>query len=208
MPLSDAVRWARACLFAGVGLMAGTLAHVAAGGLMPSPLAVIVVLATTACAGYFLLTRGASAVRVLLVLIGAQTVAHGAFSLLAGHRGEEHAHAPDAGHGAGGSVAEALKHFAEQDPGMVVAHLLATVALGLWIAWGERAFFVAVMLVAAPALSPWLALAKTADAIRSSLPDAAIRGLSLAPQTRLLPPAEPTTADSVVRRGPPVSLAT
>jgi hypothetical protein len=208
MPLSDAVRWARACLFAGVGLMAGTVAHVGAGGLMPSPIAVIVVLAVTAGVGYLLLGTRASAVRVLLVLVGAQTFAHGAFSLLAGHRGEGHGHSAHDGHHAPGAALEAVRHFAEQDPLMVVAHLLATGVLGLWLAWGERAFFVAVMLIATPTLTPWRALTKVAGAILAGLPDAAIRGLRLAPQTRMLPPAEPATTHAVVRRGPPFSLAT
>lgn len=202
--------------------MAGTVAHVGAGGLMPSPSAVLVVLLVSIGAGHVVLSRRASAVRVVLVLVGTQSFTHAGFSLLAGHQGDEpaahgaghgthvtgHTHAEAAAHGPVEMVLASLHHLAEEGVGMVLAHLAATAALGLWLAWGERALLTVIALLAAPILTPWRALVAASRAAVANLAHVAARSLSPTSRDRLVPLIDLVVAHTVVRRGPPFSLAT
>ncbi|WP_284533344.1 hypothetical protein [Nocardioides sp. T2.26MG-1] len=91
--------WARAALLGAAMLGTGTVSHVSAGGLLPHPVALLV-LATgfVALAGRFLLGPASTRRIVTLVVVG-QGAAHTALSALAGHRGDGGTAAPDAHHG-------------------------------------------------------------------------------------------------------------
>lgn len=228
---SLSLRWARASLLAAVVLGTGTVAHVSAGGLLPGPdgLVVLTLVCTTLAAA--LLGREASALRLVALAVGGQTLVHTALAAMAGHHGETHrsaaaalpapvpgprtgsyfdqwaqAHPPSAG--AGPAVPSWLVHAVAdvaEHPLMALAHVLASVAVGLWLAVGERAL--------------WAVLAVTADwalALARRL-RAAIAGVApIAPRPA---PVRRTAyrlsrlhrrdiwSRGPVRRGPPLLLA-
>ncbi|WP_162598792.1 hypothetical protein [Nocardioides gilvus] len=232
--------WGRALLLGSVGLATGVLSHALGDGRLPgagslTALWVVCVLGSAA----FLLGR-ASSLRLILLVLGAQTGVHTALSALAGHRGDgalDAAPAPvvtgsttgwttgsttgrperfhdqyealvatlPAGRG-DDWLAHQIDHFTAQGPGMVLAHLGGAIALGLFLAVGERALWRLLLLVAARTrvrLCAWQLLLASACARRG----VALRaGLLRAPGTPVLTPA---LLDRRVlsHRGPPMALA-
>lgn len=92
--------WSRALLLGVVVLVVSSLGHVSADGLLPGPLALTVLLLLATLGSARFLTRQASTTRLVVVLVGGQTVIHAALSALAGHgedRGSDHGtgHATD-----------------------------------------------------------------------------------------------------------------
>jgi hypothetical protein len=83
-----ALRWCRALLLATVALAAGVAGHLGADGLMPGRTALVILLLTCTVGAAILLGRPASRLRVVLLLVGAQTFIHGGLTALAGHRGD------------------------------------------------------------------------------------------------------------------------
>ncbi|MER8043152.1 hypothetical protein [Streptomyces sp. NPDC094032] len=83
--------------------------------------------------------------------------------------------------------------------GMLLAHLLAALACGLWLARGEAALFVLARAVAATAFTP-LRLALAAVRVLAPVPPA-LRPARTAPYTRRLRGV--VLAHAVSRRGPP-----
>ncbi len=93
---SGPVLWARAAALSVVALTVGGVAHAEAGGLLPGPLvlALLVLLGTLAVAP--LLRRPASTLRVVLLLVAGQGVVHTVLAVAAGHRGDPVAAPPPA----------------------------------------------------------------------------------------------------------------
>jgi hypothetical protein len=82
---TPALVWSRATLLATVVVVVSALGHVLADGLLPGPVAMAgLLLATTVVSARFL-TRQASTVRLVALLVGGQAAVHGVLSLLAGH---------------------------------------------------------------------------------------------------------------------------
>lgn len=80
--------WGRAVVVGTVALATGVVSHVAGGGLLPGPVALVCLLVVSVVlAARFLLVR-TGATRLVLLVVAGQTLAHGALSTLAGHRGE------------------------------------------------------------------------------------------------------------------------
>jgi len=81
------LRWVRAALITGAAMGVGTLAHASAGGLLPRAelLVVLGLLATAGCAA--LLGRPASHRRVVLLVVGGQSLCHLVLTGVAGHTG-------------------------------------------------------------------------------------------------------------------------
>jgi len=79
------LRWVRAALITGAAMGVGTLAHASAGGLLPRAelLVVLGLLATAGCAA--LLGRPASHRRVVLLVVGGQSLCHLVLTGVAGH---------------------------------------------------------------------------------------------------------------------------
>ena len=133
---SGPMLWGRALLLATVALLAGTLAHVGAHGLVPGPavMAGLLLVGTALCAP--LLRTEASRTRVVLLVVLGQAGVHVVLTALGGHHGEE----PAAGHGP-----EWLEHLTADLSGphalMAVAHAAAAGLVGLWLAAGERALW-------------------------------------------------------------------
>ena len=97
--------WSRAALLAVVVLAVSVLGHVSADGLLPGPVALVVLLALTTVVSARFLTRQASALRLVALLAVGQVVVHGLLTLLAGHRSDGPAgHAGGASGDAGGFV--------------------------------------------------------------------------------------------------------
>lgn len=231
---SPALRWARASLLAVVTVLVGSVAHVGADGRMPGPVGLSAVLVLCALAAAPFLGRCASRLRVVLLLVVGQTLVHGALSLTAGHLGdvtrsvgsttgavpvggiprtgsfrEQMTHlAPTPTTGAAGAdpFGHLVEHVAEQPPLMVLAHLGAAVAVGMWLAVGESALFAVLTLLAAPVLAAGgrvLALAVAVLAV--VLGGAASLRLSrrLRGGSRTVVLVQHLTTGVVARRGPP-----
>ena len=207
------LRWTRAGTLASVATFLATAAHVHADGHAPSlPVVLFLVLGLTA-ASATLLARPASALRVVLLTVGGQLVAHSVLAAASTHA-------------AGGSLAPAMSggmpattgphtaHVVEQgaagivpgsvplltqllglDARMVAAHLAAAVLVGLWLAAGERAVWSLLTHVWRALCLPALLLPSTP--VTRGAPAQQQTGLTLA---RL-------GSGTVVRRGPPHLLA-
>jgi hypothetical protein len=222
-------------------LASGAVSHVAAGGLLPHPVVLLLMVGGfTAMSARFLLGPASTARIVTLVVVG-QGLAHTALSALAGHRGDATTALPpapshvvaslpvgadgdrvgsllDAYHSAtpaaaahGGPslpttwVGHLVGHLSEQGPLMLAAHVAGAVALGLWLAVGERALWALLDLAAARVVVAG-ALLRAVRAVvvvlcrvtRVCFP--ARRSTGFAPNPRVGRPA-------LTHRGPPLLLA-
>ncbi len=84
-----ALRWVRAAALAGTALVFAAVAHAAAGGVLPDPLAMLLIAALTAGWLATLLGRPASTARVVVLLAGGQALLHGIFTAAGGHPGAD-----------------------------------------------------------------------------------------------------------------------
>lgn len=99
---TPALVWSRATLLATVVVVVSALGHVVADGLLPGPVAMTGLLIATTVVSARFLTRKASTVRLVALLVGGQAAVHGVLSLLAGH---------GAGHGAAQGAAASGARF-------------------------------------------------------------------------------------------------
>ena len=144
-----ALRWARATVLALVSLTLGAGAHVGAEGTLPAPVWLLAVLAASGAVAAGLLGRPATRGRVVLLLVAGQLLTHTALGLLAGHATAVTGHSGHAGHTthAGHAIAtvDATRAADAADYGsaavMALAHLLAAVVVGLYLAAGEDALW-------------------------------------------------------------------
>ncbi len=221
--------WLRAFLLGAAALLSGTVAHASADGLLPSVAAMLVLLALSAAVAAWFLRRRVGGLRLVVLVLAGQTLVHLALTLLAGHRGDPVSApvaltpvAPPAGHAslheelmgglppAGstttptfGWVSHLVHHLSEQAPAMVAAHLLAAVALGLWLAVGEALAWSALMVTAA-----WLVgLLRLVDAAGRSPHLVVVPAARPAPTDRVVVLLPQLTSHAVSHRGPPLSLA-
>ncbi|HET7736727.1 MAG TPA: hypothetical protein VFK52_12170 [Nocardioidaceae bacterium] len=213
--MSPVLRWTRALLLAGVALSTGSLAHASAGGLLPGPVAMTVLLlvGTGICAP--LLGRPASRARVVLLVALGQSLVHVVLTALVGHVGDPVAatrqlHPVGAGQRTGTffdqtmppptevalSTPPWITHLVAELSGphafMAVTHLAAAVLVGLWLASGEQALLALLQLGVARALPEIL--------LPAPLPRLATRSTTHTPLVRLW-------RDAFARRGPPYSFA-
>ena len=220
-----ALRWLRAGLLAGATLWVACWAHASADGNLPgwAGLTVLWLLATAVAAG--LLGRPASSARIVTLVVGGQFGLHLLLSLVAGHGPAPATTAasryyattsmlaePGTGvvqpAGDGGALTAGLGGLLAELTSvdglrMMVAHLVASVVVGLWLATGERVL--------------WFCLRRIAHDARTGLLGALRRILAaFTPGRRPEPTAEPGWFDRAVdlrtvdwltatpRRGPPV----
>ncbi|CAM3589372.1 hypothetical protein [Nocardioides zeicaulis] len=203
-------RCARAVVLAGVVLLAGSLAHVSADGLLPGlgSMTTLFVVLVAACAA--LLGRAASAGRLVALTVGGQLAVHTALSVLAGHRGEHHAGggaalmphvheaAPD---GPWTWATHALQDVLER-PAMALAHVAASVLIGLWLAVGERALWALVTLARCRAGSSLREALRVLGAT-ALLPHDVRRAVVVRPARDEPRPQLPLWSRGPARRGPP-----
>lgn len=84
----SALVWTRAAILGTIALALGSVSHVAAGGLLPHPVAVATLLVLTAGLASRFLRGPASTLRVVALVVAGQATVHLGLSALAGHRGD------------------------------------------------------------------------------------------------------------------------
>jgi hypothetical protein len=215
-PAGPALRWARAGVVAAVATGSGVVAHVSADGRLPGAVALAVLFLVCWAGAARFLARPASRLRLVLLVVAGQTLAHGVLTAMVGHRGDPPlvrataaamplppVIAPPApavalpatpGHRVG-SLADLtqagrppagptelvlpapVQHLLADLTGphalMALAHLVAAVGLGWWLARGERLLW-DVLLVTAAALAD---LGRTARAGAHALASLAAGGV-------------------------------
>ncbi|MDO9496141.1 MAG: hypothetical protein Q7J48_10600 [Nocardioides sp.] len=201
--VSGPLLWARAGTLGSVVMLLGSVSHVSAGGLLPHVgwLAVMLAVSTVLSARFLL--QAAAPGRLVALVVAGQAMVHLGLTLSAGHRTATtpgalpaHPHAPGAGSGAlhalehaaetapltsdsapslgSATISHLVEHTVNAGPLMLVAHLCAAVAVGLWLAVGESAL--------------WTVLALTSTSVRTLVSRARQAfGRSLLPPTALAP---------------------
>ena len=185
------VLWFRALTVASVFFFLGVAGHVTADGRLPGLAVLAAFFTMSVLLSVPLLSRPASAARLVAMVVGGQTVLHVALSVTAGHRGDVTAPAPTAfGPTSTGSlpVVDGRRVGSLQDAfdpvtgtdaltaglpvghlvadlrshaAMMVAHLAVAVVVGLWLAVGERALWT-LLALAGRRFAPRLVVHRTA----------------------------------------------
>lgn len=88
------VLWLRALAVGGLAFMLGVVGHVSADGLLPGPALLLVLLVFGVVMSAPLLNGPASTARLVLMLVGGQTLIHVALTATAGHVGDSAATSP------------------------------------------------------------------------------------------------------------------
>lgn len=222
-----ALLWARA---AGAGLLAvflGVAGHVTADGRLPGPVALVSLGLGAVLVSAPVLSRPASAGRLVVLMVGGQAAVHLVLTVTAGHAGDS------VGHRSVRRVGSALPSPSDVDgrrvgslqdayesvggvgattpalPGHLVAdltahapmmllHLSAAAAVGLWLAVGERALW---SLVALTGRRLVLVLHLVPDPVFPA------PGTPAAMHREVLRPASADRTRPLLRRGPPLVLA-
>ena len=150
-----------------VALTVGSMAHTAAGGLLPGPAVWVILFGALAVIATAALTSPAGYVRLFALIGGGQAAVHLVLSLAAGHVGSTPAAAPrvvvETGSVRFGGVREQLavvpeprssagpagsdsrlvehlvEHLAGADAWMLLTHLVASAAVAWWLWRGEQA---------------------------------------------------------------------
>jgi hypothetical protein len=220
------VLWLRALFVGGFAFFLGAAGHLMADGLLPGP-AFLVALATfSVLVSVPVLSRPATPLRLVALLVGGQTVIHLCLTLSAGHAGDPRTPAaarprPEGltslptvdGHRVG-SFQDAFagtSSLPSQTPTlpvhhlvadlsahapMMVAHLLAAALVAVWIAVGERAAWTLVALTTR----------RLAALVRPVLPVTVAVGSRPSYAVDRVParPRRPWVTRRLSRRGPPL----
>lgn len=225
---STAMVWGRAGVLGAVAMLAGTVSHATAGGLLPGLMGMALLFGSCVLGSALLLLRRASAPALALMVLGGQTWVHGVLSAAGGHVGEQRAlqsagvPLPVQGQGTlleqyrSGLAAtpgpgqdwllHQVDHFVAQGPLMLAAHLGGALVLGLFLAVGEESLWAllrlaSVRVAAARRRSGLLAVDRAARL--GTVADLACRVRSgpQRPAPQVLPRA------TLSHRGPPFVLA-
>lgn len=197
------MRWLRAGALGSVTLLTGTVAHATAGGLLPTPTLMAVLLVVSIAVTAVFLGRTASIGLLVGLLAGGQTVIHLVLSVVAGHAGEPPQQVSWTFDGLldlGGALAGDLSVHAP----MMMAHLVAATGVALWLAVGEQALWRVLHSLAVIVLRPLL---RALIALRGRRQPAPTSIIPVFHDPVLLPAHLPVLARSVIRRGPPLALA-
>ncbi|GAA2274938.1 hypothetical protein GCM10010145_51330 [Streptomyces ruber] len=190
-------------MFAAVCVLLAALGHAMMSGHDVAWWTLAAALAVTGTAGWCLAGRERGLPLVVSVVVAAQTVLHGAFSLAhagTGPAGVAHPHTH--AHMGLADPAGATAHAGGASPsaGMFAAHLLAALLCGLWLAYGERAVFRLLRVLAGRLAAPLrLLLARPVPPLRP-LPRPRRDRDDRSPRLLLL-------VCALTRRGPPVGTA-
>jgi hypothetical protein len=178
MTSDAALRWvARALVLPSMVFASALAAHAAGDGVIPraSVLASMFVLTVVVVAAFA--EARISPLAVVMLLLGGQAILHAAFQLLGGTGGmimtatqggdlaadvmvpSCHLMTAPAATASHGSATSLLEH---DHLVMVLAHLVAAVVVGVWLAAGERAFWMVLLLAARPVAGAWRTLTAVA----------------------------------------------
>lgn len=187
--------WSRALVISAVALVAGSVAHVGAHGVLPAPAVLVALLAAGTTVAAPLLRRPATTTRIVLLLVVGQAAVHAALTALGGHRDDEPLARPV--HGPALWVAHLAEDLTAEHALMAVAHAAAAAVVGLWLAHGERTL--------------WRLLSMAGRRLVAVVDVPAlpvVRPPRVVPvDPALLPPSVRVPSSSVVRRGPPDACA-
>jgi hypothetical protein len=175
-------RLSRAAAVAGATVLLAAAAHVAGGGSLPDPLIFSAATALTFLPASWMCGKRLPPTAVLGLLGTGQLVLHSVFAALPESSATVPQFSPTAGHvhilGASTSLgpAAAGAHAHGDSPAMVIAHVLATLAVGLVLAKGEDALWALlawlrplVRLLLLPALHPFPTVAAYAPRVLTRL---------------------------------------
>lgn len=231
------LRWTRAAVVAFVALFTGAVAHATANGLLPSLTGLAFLYALAVVVAALLLGRPATMTRIVAITVAGQAVIHVALTATAGHAGDAgaaHPAAPQtpltqapnldasgrrvgslwdqyaaaepvatAGTGGGMNPIEHLITDLSAHAPMMAVHIVAAALVGIWLAVGERALWTVLALTAGAVFA---AVVTAVAALRPRVVPAVLR--VAVPWRDPAPPHLRAVARSVVRRGPPLLLAT
>jgi hypothetical protein len=216
--VSDAIlRGMRVLTLPSVLFTSGLAGHVAGDGATPPGWVLVALFMLTVVAVAPFAGAALSPARVVALLIGGQGVLHAALQLLGGTFaattvmpgaaiGPAIGSAPASSHlmmdhGAGASHGPVMSLMSGGHLVMLVAHLVAAVVVGVWLAAGERALWMLLALSARPLVDAWrtvTAVVRGGGALVVSCPRLQI-GWGL----RRVVSGRVWTAGVVARRGPP-----
>jgi len=220
--MGSVLRWMRALTLASVLVATGVAGHAAADGAVPAPLllAVLFVGATLVLAP--VLGSPISSLRVAVLVVGGQSLLHVCLSVLATNptgrsgagmvmpHGSAGSSSMPAGmvHGSAASGEASLAWVGSAHLGMLLAHLVAGLFLGLWLAAGERAAWTLLLLAARPVTEAFFVLLN-ATTVLAAVSVGWTRGSQAPGWARERVPGSPAcTVHCLSRRGPPrVSVA-
>ncbi|MFI7403903.1 hypothetical protein ACIBW9_26075 [Streptomyces sp. NPDC049541] len=207
-------RTIRAAVFAAVCVLLAALGHILMSGSDVPAGALAAGTGATGAVGWCLAGRERGLPLIVAVVVAVQTVLHEAFSLaqsvteasgssattdMSG-MGSMHMDSMDMAHmdhmGRMGHAAAG----ASSAVGMLLAHLLAALLCGLWLAYGEKAAFRIVRAVAGWLAAPLRLLLALPDTPERPRPDLRRRRSHREPRLLLL-------VDAITSRGPPVGTA-
>ncbi|WP_214317148.1 MFS transporter [Nonomuraea sediminis] len=140
-------RLTRSAAFAAVCVGLGALAHVVGGGSSPGPAAVVVALLAAFALALAVSGRERSTAAINVALVGAQVVLHELFAItgsLEASSGLDGLRGALLGRFSPGGISQVADGHAQGlsvGLGMWVAHLLATLVTGWWLARGEAALW-------------------------------------------------------------------
>ena len=221
----DSLLWWRAGIVSAMTFLVGAVGHVSTGGRLPPWFALTAMLAVGTAISAVVLTHPASARRIVALVVLGQTACHGLLSVTAGHAGDAVAvtaaaptspgSLPVRGGARVGSLQdhyEAMLRAPSAGPAltmpdpvavldhlpMFLAHMLAAVLVGLWLAAGERALWSLLTLVFAAVVALVI--------VPPAVPVVARRRAPLRRRPATLPSLA-HVGRTVVRRGPPALLA-
>jgi hypothetical protein len=222
------VLWSRALVVGSLAFFLGVVGHVTADGLLPGPVFLAVLLAMSVLLSAPMLSRPASSLRLVVMLVGGQTLLHLVLTISAGHVGDRGTAVGAARPSALGnlpvhdgrrlgSLQDAYTGAADQHGAlapslpvghliddlsahapMMAAHLAVAALVGLWLGYGERCLWTLLALTGRRILAAAWALRPVVATPRLTAVDAG-RAPSGPRSVWLVRP------DS--RRGPPALLA-
>jgi len=193
----------RTAVFAAVCVVLTALGHVMMSGNRVPAWALSAGLVVTGAAGWCLTDRERGLPLIVTVVVTAQTMLHSAFSLAQSASGEPASVNTDMAMGAmrpGSMDMGASSAGGTPSTGMLIAHLIAALLCGLWLAHGEKAAFRILRVVVGRLAAPLrLLLALPAPMDRPRLRGRR-RHSDRAPHSVLL-------VHSITSRGPPARTA-
>lgn len=189
----------RALVVAALSLLLAALAHVSAGGLLPTAWTLGAMVLLTAAGAAMTLHRQSSRTELAVLLVGAQTTIHFVMTALAGHG--DHGLSATTAHGALADALHHARHDLTANAAMMAAHLAAAAVTGIALGHAERAL--------------WAVLRLAARTTR--FVELVLRAVPATPVPRAPRPPAPDAdaaprrtsvwlADTHVRRGPPALL--
>jgi hypothetical protein len=217
---SDAVRWVRALTLASVLFTTGLAGHAAAEGFLPAVSVLIPLFLLTVVAVGPFVGAPLTPARTVALLLGGQALLHVALQLLGRSAVQGLTTQALGAAGFSTSSSDPMSCHMMTYPGplasadiamsvmggrhvvMLVAHLAAAIAVGVWLVAGERVLLTLLALTAGPVVHAWRMVRNvTRDRTRAMVVDSSRLLAAHCPQSAMR--GSMWTAGVVSRRGPP-----